>query len=66
MTKMRNEEVREILQETLRDLRADKINYKSAVAVSRIASQNTSSLRLELEYAKMTGKMPHIPELESK
>ncbi len=56
-------EIREDLTKTLRGLSAGEISPAVGNAICNTSGKILSSVKLEMEYHKMVGKMPNIPML---
>lgn len=54
------DDLRQVLSEAIRDLRAGTANPASVNALSNATGKILSSVKLEMEYAKATGRRPHI------
>ena len=57
------EEVRGILSDEIRRLRDGETSAANANAVSNATGKILSSVKLEMEYARLTGKQANIPML---
>lgn len=56
-------ELSNILSEQINKLRTGKVDPKVSNAIASMAAKILSTQRLSIEYAKITGQLPHIPFL---
>jgi hypothetical protein len=58
-------ELRKALSEKLEELNSDDVTAAGANAFANVAGKIINSAKLEMEYATLTGKTPHIDFFES-
>jgi hypothetical protein len=59
------EQLRAILSEAIDNLRRDRITPSNANAISNACGKIVSTVRLQMEYGRQTGKPPRLELLES-
>ena len=62
---MSMEDVRVVLSQTIRGLQAKDMTAGNANAICNVVGKLLSSVKLELEYQRLTGQNPNIPMLRS-
>ncbi len=66
LTQMTTDEMRTILSDEVRRIRTDETTPAAANAVSNAVGKILSSVRLEMEYARLVGRKPFIEMLAGK